>query len=488
VGVLFVINTPCHATRLDSLEYWAFRTFHKAPIQLNDLKAQYYIALAQNDWSVAMGIGAGISYIQYTTIDSALMDIAYCSIRNGDFSFAGDVLDKLEKIYPNHSQVIYLSAMYELYIGSADKAEKILVEALEEKENAEESAPFFEENFLLTSLGIVEVLEGKIKNGFKKLRIALGLSPRGRGSPLFEARLIEQQFGMGIIEGTLIIRQHYGRPSVLLRMRPITYLVDGSRYIAGDLSIEQIASIYGSPYFQIGVIRAGRVFLPRWGGIPTSSPMDIWLVYIDSQKKLDSSLVKVSGELLGYTFADSFVHALDMLETEAILMWFDSIASSSVQLSEPLWRFNLSREVGLFLSDSTRWERGIVYIDSLIQLDPDISQLYLWRGALSLFMKDFETALDFFIIPVETDSCNVDAYYDAGVASYLLGNYDDAIEYFSSSIECQDKFAPAYLSLGVLYMNDYYDDEKAIESFHRYQELSDFLQYEVEEWLEKLEE
>ncbi len=486
MGVLFVISSPCQATRLDSLEYWAFRTFHRSPIQLNDLKTQYYVTLAQNDWAIAMGIAAGVSYIQYTTIDSALMDIAYCSIRNGDFSFADDILDKLEKLYPRHSQVIYLRAMYELYKGSAKKAEKILVEALDEKEK--ESAPFFEENFLLTSLGIVEVLEGKIKSGFKKLRTALGLSPRGRGSPLYEARLIEQQFSMGIIEGTLLIRQHYGRPSMLLRMRPITYLVDGSRYIAGDLSVEQIASIYGSPYFQLGVTRTGRVFLPRWGGIPTSSPIDIWLVFIDSQENLDSTLVKVSGALLGYAFADSFVDALDMLEKKAIIMWFDSIANSAVQLSEPLWRFNLSREVGLFLSDSTQWERGISFIDSLIQLDPDISQLYLWRGALSLFMNDFETALEFFKIPVETDSCNVDAYYDAGVASYLLENYEDAIDYFSESIECQDKFAPAYLSLGVIYMNDYYDKAKAIENFHRYHELSDFLQYEVEEWLEKLEE
>ena len=481
-GVLFIFTTISEASQLDSLENWAKTTFWGHYIPPDSLVMDCYIAIASGDFPLMIRLSAGISYLKYDTIDSAMCDIAYGFIRLGDFSAADDAIDRAKSIWGENTQVVYLRALEELYSGNPRKAQKILKRKL--KNASAENG----EKFLLTALGMMEILDEKIDKGFKHFQNAENLAPIGFNSPMFEISLFEQTAHYNAVVGTLKIWQYYGLPSVIIRLRPIFRMADGSLYEGGVLGIEQVASLLGSPYFQVNVHRSSQVVIPRWDGISTSADMSIWVVYIDSRGELDSSLVKVNGELQGFLPADSFTVAIEDLREDGIKMWFDSLAKPTKKVGESFGRLVLSERVASALSDSEQWEYGKALVDSFIEVAPYITELYLWRGAFSLFEKNYGEAYDYFSKPLEKDSCNIYALYDAGVASYFLGNYEKSESLFVSATECQPNFAPPYLALGVINQDIFYNYEKAMRYYKKYLKLSNYLKIQVEKWMDEMKQ
>ncbi len=480
MGVLFLFLSPIFCSRLDSLEMWVKNTFWGHYVPQESLRMEYYIALVSDDMPMATGLAAAISFTQFSTIDSALLDIAYCFIRSGNFSASSDAIERAEKIYGENVQSIYLKSLEQLYSGNARKAEKILKRGLNYAKNDAEK------KFLMTASAMVKVLGGKVKDGFELFRRAENISARGLGQPYYEARLLGQTMRFEAVAGTLWMRQYAGYPTMLIRIRPIFKMFDGTVYESPPLDVEQIASLFGSPYLQVGIERTGSIVMPRWAGVPVSANIKMWIVHINHRGELDSSLVNVMGALSGYPPADSFTNAVDDIRKEAIILWFDSLAIPSRKFGEPFWRLVLSKRVAYMLADSSSWEQGVALVDSLIEVAPYISELFLWRGAFALFMQDYQTAFDYFMEPAQKESCYAEALYDAAIACYFQNEYQLAESLLVTTIECQEKFAPAYLALGVLNQDIFLDFQKAIVYYEKYLELSDFLNIQVKLWIEEM--
>ena len=469
--------------KLDSLEMWAHNTFKGHYVPRESLFVSYERALADDDMPLAVQLAAAVSFVQYGTIDSALVDIAYCFARQGDISAADEAVERAQKIYGFSAQVEYVKALVELYSGAPRRGIRILKKALRGERDPEAK------QFLATAIAFMEVLRGDIEDGFTGFRKIEHLRPVGHGAPLYEVRLLGVKSEYRAAVGTLWVRQYYGGPSMLLRIRPVFEFVDGSVSEGKSIVVEQICSILGSPYFQVNVERSGVVHIPRWGGVPASAEVKMWLVYVDETGNMDSVLVKVSGKLVGFAPADSFTVAIEDLRSEAIKAWFDSLFKPVHRVgSEPFWQFVLSERVAYALSDSSQWERGVALLDSVIKFAPYLTQLYLWRGAFSLFMHDYEQAYQFFTKPLEKDSCNVYALYDAGIASFFLKKYELADSLFARATSCDSLFAPAYLARGVL-AQDYFEDfDSAARFYEKYLSLSNFLEPEVEQWLDEVKQ
>jgi len=481
-GVLLflMVAVSAYASDLDSLYSWARRTFWGHYVPQESLWAMYQRSLAEDDMPTAVQLAAAVSFVKYGTVDSALFDIAYCFIREGDFSAAEQAIRRAKKIFGECAMVFYLDALAELYSGDPKKAAKILKKALRRTKDPDER------RFLETALAVMEVLRGKVAQGFSRFREIEGLRRIGFGEPLYEARLLGVKSLYGAGAGTLWVRQYYGVPSMILRIRPVFRFVDGSVWVGNALTVEQVSSILGSPYFQVNVERSGAVVIPRWTGIPVSADLNLWFVYVDENDIFDSVLVRVSGKLTGFAPADSFSVAIEELRRDAIVQWFDSLANPRHNFGEPFWQFVLSERIAAALSDSSQWEYGLALADSVLEFAPYLEELYLWRGAFSLFLKDYEDAYRYFVKPLERDSCNVWALYDAGVAQFFMGDYPRADSFFARAMRCDTLFAPVYLARGVLAQDFFDQPDSAMYFYSKYLELSDFLVPQVEQWMDEL--
>ena len=398
--ILIIIISVSSAATLDELEQWAHDNFwgHYTPAE--SLDVEIYRSIADGDWQVAAYLFSARSFVEFGTIDSALLDIAYCLGRSGDFDNSRDALRRAIEIYGGENpQVVYVDAMLNIWSGNVRKARRILRSCLK-KQKAD-----YDKYFLKIALGIADILYGKTKKGFSLFRDADGISKLGTGTPDFEVRLFGQRVSYHSVIGTLYVRQYFGRPSVILRIRPVFRWSDGSRYSAEPLAIEQVAQIFGSPYFQVATERTGEILIPRWRGIPVGGEMSMWIVYIDESENLDSCYVVVSGELRGFPPADSFGTAVKDLRAKSIEMWFDTLMSRGSNIDQPFWRFILSYRISHALADSTRWQEGAAVVDSIIENAPFLSEMYLWRGAFSLFQERYEEAYKYFSAPLERDSC-----------------------------------------------------------------------------------
>ncbi len=479
---LSIFNGSSFAVSLEELEKWSHDNFwgHYTPPE--SLETEQYISMACGDWQVAAYIFAAKSFVRFNTIDSALLDISYCIGKSGDINDAEEALLRAEKIYSaQNSQVAYMDAMLEIWSGNPDRARRILRAALKKQKTD------YKKKYLQTALGIANVLSGNLSKGFKWFRIADDVSKAGTGTPDFEARIFGQSVRYGSVIGSLYVRQYFGRPSVILRIRPIFKWSDGSQYNADPLTIEQVSQIFSSPYFQLGTERTGEIVIPRWQGIPVGGEIDIWIVHLDENETLDSNYVVVSGRLRGFPPADSFDIAVKNLRKNAIRTWFDTLMVKISNIDQPFWHFILSYRISSDLADSSRWDEGINIADSLIGNAPFLRELYLWRGAFSLFEKNYDEAYRYFIAPLHSDSCDVNSLFDAGIAKYFLGEYDVAESLWLRSIDCDEDFAPPQMALGVLYQDKKFDYNKAKKHYLEYLKLSDFLKEEVESWLQEME-
>ncbi len=479
LGVL-VLCAASHAITVDSLQTWAQNTFWGRYVPPDSLLYAYRLAVACGDFPTATFLAAGLSYILFGTIDSALCDIAYCLGKSGDISAARAFAKRALKLAPNSPQAIYVHALTLAWGGSFRKARKVLRKALAE------AADTSSRNFFHKALGLVLTMRGDAAGAMRHFRRAEGISAHGAGKPMFQAKLFAQRIAYGAVVGSLYVREYIGKPVIVLRLRPTFKWLDGSSFSSAPMPVEQVCQLFGSPYFQRGVGRCAAITIPRWDGIPVGGEMSLWIVYVDEKGELDSTLVPVSGGVLGFPAADSFVVAVQELRRSAIRAWFDTLVKYTPTLRNPFWQFVLSFRAADALLDSSKWSAGEAFLDSVIAAAPYIPELYIWRGAFALFQQKYDTAYAYFSIPALRDSCNTDALYDAGVAKFLAGDYASAERLWRKALECNDKFAPAHLAMGVLYTDAIPDTQKAVEHYEKYLELSDYLAPEVSKWLQEL--
>ncbi len=478
---LLFLSSSSFALSLDELEKWSHDKFwgHYTPPE--SLETALFISTARGDWQVAAHIFAAKSFVQFDTIDSTLLDISYCLGKSGDIDNARKALLRAKRIYGDKNpQTTYMDAILNIWSGNTGKARRILRSALKKQKID------CDKKYLQTALGIANVLSGNLSRGFKWFRIADDVSKAGSGTPNFEAQIFGQNVRYESITGSLYVRQYFGRPSVILRIRPIFKWSDGSQYNAEPLTIEQIAQIFTSPYSQLGTERTGEIVIPRWQGIPVGGEIDMWIVYLDANKTLDSNYVVVSGRLRGFPSADSFDIAVKNLRKNAIQVWFDTLMAKVPNIDQPFWRFILSYRISSDLADTSRWDEGADIADSLLETAPFLSKLYLWRGAFSLFEKNYSEAYRYFIAPLLQDSCDVNSLFDAGVAKYFLGEYDVSESLWLRAADCDENFAPPQMALGVLYQDKKFDYNSARIHYIKYIELSDFLKEEVESWMQEM--
>ncbi|RKZ29846.1 hypothetical protein DRQ33_08425 [bacterium] len=217
-----VAFTFANAISLDSLESWAHETFWGHYTLPDSLEFARNTAIARGDWQIAAFISAGAAFSRFGTIDSAMYDIAYCLAKTGDFEGAEEAIRRARKLYgKNNPQVQYISSLLAIWSGNASMADDIIQSALR-KAPSEEAR-----QFLQIAGGIISTLKGDIKSAFKMFKYAENISKKGTGRPRFEARMLGQSIQNSAVLGTLYIRQHYGRPCVVLRMRPVFDWQDG---------------------------------------------------------------------------------------------------------------------------------------------------------------------------------------------------------------------------------------------------------------------
>lgn len=472
---VFLFTTLAFCDNFDNLEFIArehARIFRKAEID-----SQLQVAVARGDWNLALHLCATKSVMHKGKLDTLLLDMAYFALRCNEFDIAASCIDRSTARTQHVVQQNYMRALFEAYSGNLQGAEHIAETSLESAKTSAEST------YALVCYGIIATMAGDFESSFSHLRAAENLESHGNGVPRF-TMLIEDTKQSH--EKTLTLRQHSGAPCVLTRLVPLLYFDDGTSMRGGEVFIEQIAQIFGSPLFLPGIERAGKIALPTWGGVNLPAEINVELMFCLENGTRDSLLLFTHGNATPSGFGAQFSAAKTDLDTAAMFLWAESLANENAAHASEVLRIFATTKLAAMLVDANRWQAGLSYCDNLTALYPNLTQVAMWRGAFSMYLGALDSAEAIFERAVEGDTLNFGARYNAGVACYLNGKYYRAEHHFKAAVAANANFAPAYLALGILEMRIFGDFDAASGYFERYLKLTNFLAYEVQKWREEM--
>jgi len=111
--------------------------------------------------------------------------------------------------------------------------------------------------------------------------------------------------------------------------------------------------------------------------------------------------------------------------------------------------------LALFYQETNNYDKAIQFYNAILDDDPDFYFALYNIGFINLvYLKDFETAIDYFTQTVDINSEYADAYYNRGFAYELLKDVDNSRSDYNKALE----FNPNY--------------EKAVEGLNR---IEDYL-------------
>ena len=165
---------------------------------------------------------------------------------------------------------------------------------------------------------------------------------------------------------------------------------------------------------------------------------------------------------------ESFYEKADTISRNLISDFATDIASnpfkSSLNKSSPYVHSTIDDMIlsAIHAHNAGELDKAIAIYTQIIEADPKpnnvvLCVIYKHRGMAKFAMNQFEDALEDFISSCECDKSSFRSFYYAGIAYSVLENDEKAIEYFTKSIDINEYQAHAYFRRALTYyhMNDY---------------------------------
>jgi tetratricopeptide (TPR) repeat protein len=133
------------------------------------------------------------------------------------------------------------------------------------------------------------------------------------------------------------------------------------------------------------------------------------------------------------------------------------------------------------------WETAWADLEWLVENYPDLSGPYLNLALLHSAQGNVDEAEASFKAAIDVNPSNLSAYNQYAIFLREQGRFDDAEAIYLSALEVWDDHAETHLNLGVLY--DLYrgEHERALQHYHRYQDLTGNEDRTVAGWIIVLE-
>ena len=93
------------------------------------------------------------------------------------------------------------------------------------------------------------------------------------------------------------------------------------------------------------------------------------------------------------------------------------------------------------------------YLVSEVELAPEDADTWVSMGSMFLSIDDLDYATHCLMKAVNIDCANADAYYYLGLVSTLKGWFEDALDFFTQTLEYNGKHISALRSSAVVYLN-----------------------------------
>ncbi len=93
-------------------------------------------------------------------------------------------------------------------------------------------------------------------------------------------------------------------------------------------------------------------------------------------------------------------------------------------------------------------EQALTYVEDAFQLNPDFPNLYLFKGKVERYLKQFDQAEKTLLQAVETDRENYMAYHELGMVALRKKEYESSIHYFLEAVGFQFFLPQTHFHLG----------------------------------------
>lgn len=124
---------------------------------------------------------------------------------------------------------------------------------------------------------------------------------------------------------------------------------------------------------------------------------------------------------------------------------------------------------GRYNYNNDNYSQAIISFNKAISLIPSLTSIYYDRGLAKKLKGDYKSALEDFIIAIDSDASNkADAYYERGLIKYhKLKDSEGALKDYSTAIELNPTESDYYYSKAMLL-----DDNEAVENLTKALELN----------------
>ncbi len=129
--------------------------------------------------------------------------------------------------------------------------------------------------------------------------------------------------------------------------------------------------------------------------------------------------------------------------------------------------------------EGENYEMAIVFLDDALTLDPDVPEIYFWRGKLAtvdLNDETVETAIAEFTQAINLRPDYWEAYFERGKVHLYFGRLDEAEEDFKKALEINPEFEEAYSYLAQIELMRG-NDEKALQYLDKVSKEKDYKYY-----------
>jgi len=254
--------------------------------------------------------------------------------------------------------------------------------------------------------------------------------------------------------------------------------------------IEELRELFGSIY-----IAPGESLVSKSGALEIVSDMGRFSPFYKGEAMFNVRALFPEGGT-GVFYAGSPV----ILGSETALSpYYDALAYGEYFLAEsvltaisrspdgeaklPL-RWKESIRLSQIIEDSTLWEYGLEYIDSLLnnEIDPN---LWVYKGVLFYLLQNPDEAKIQFERAIAADPRNFWAVYNLALVEYNLGNKLKAAELFLNTREVNNRMYLANLLAGVIYEELGMIDKALLNYEIAFRNIA-FRNEEISEWIEKL--
>lgn len=142
----------------------------------------------------------------------------------------------------------------------------------------------------------------------------------------------------------------------------------------------------------------------------------------------------------------------------------------------PSKKSEILKNVALVLVSQGKTDEAMAAVDTAIEKNPKDANLILSKADLYYRLNDMANYQSYIKQAIEIDPSNPNLYYNLGVSSSSMKDYDKAIEYYSKAIELSPDFSNAVLNMSSAYL------EKGNAIANQMNEISDTKKHKNPDW------